>query len=169
MTLLEKIEAANASVQPSDLEVRVARVSRDETWAELLVYKTARVDMQLLDRFIGPEKWNVRFEVYNGSQMTVVKATLSVDDGDASLIREGLSAVEGTDANAVKAAESDAFKRAGFALGLCRFLYDLPKIFVKLEKGEAQRVSSYGYFKLNSIKPLIVVDRNGKVRYEEKL
>lgn len=165
----ERIAAANASVKPSDFEVRVGRLYRDGRFAQLLVYKTARLDMNLLDEFFGPEAWDVEYKIERvGENHCAVKAVLRVRDGECVVVREGLSLAVLGDSNDLKAAESDALKRAGFALGLCRFLYDLPSVFVELDAGESDRVNAAGYFRVASLSPLRIVDRYGRVRFESK-
>ena len=95
----------------------------------LLLYKTARVDMDILDEVYGAENWSDKYERI-GEQLF---CTISVRFGDVWVSKSdcGIESQQ-TDDNKYKAEASDAFKRAGFKWGIGRELYTAPRIGVSV-------------------------------------
>ena len=56
-------------LKASDIEARVQSVfnNQNETSAMLLLYKSARTDMRILDEVFGPMNWRRSHEVINGA------------------------------------------------------------------------------------------------------
>jgi hypothetical protein len=112
----------------ADIEVRVAQVT--ENGASLLLYKTARTDMDLLDEAVGPKNWMRSHETING----VLFCTISVwDDVKQQWINKTDCGSE-SNIEKDKGASSDSFKRAGFNWGIGRELYTAPFIWVPRDK-----------------------------------
>lgn len=40
-----------------EIECRVAQIDKEGKWLSLLLYKTARADMDILDETVGPTNW----------------------------------------------------------------------------------------------------------------
>ena len=112
-----------------DIECRVQSVSRAKTGrvgAVLLLYKDARVDMRILDQVFGPGNWQRTHEVINGNLFC------NIDIWDAekrAWVRKQDVGVE-SNTEKEKGQASDAFKRAGFNVGIGRELYTGPFIYV---------------------------------------
>lgn len=146
----------------NDVECRIKKITNEG--AVLLLYKTARVDMRILDEVYGSMNWQRHHEVINGNLF----CTISVWDSDKA---QWISKQDvGTESNAEveKGQASDAFKRAGFAWGIGRELYDSPFIWI------SGKVSKYDRFHVTDIRydrekqeftRLTICDDKGKERY----
>lgn len=107
---------------PDDIEVRIQSVNSGG--ARLLLYKNARVDMNILDETFGPMNWTREHTRDN------TNCIVSVWDENK---HEWVSKEDtGTDSNmeAQKGRASDSFKRACFNWGIGRELYTAPDMFV---------------------------------------
>lgn len=105
-----------------DIEVRVQ--SAKANGVVLLLYKNARVDMNILDETIGAEKWQREHYECKGNLFCKVSIWCNntwVGKADC-----------GTESNteAQKGEASDSFKRACFNWGIGRELYTSPFIWV---------------------------------------
>ena len=94
----------------TDVELRVAQIiqGKSGTFAILLVYKNARVDMRILDEVFGVMNWQRKHDVINDS----LYCTVSIYDEEK---KEWISKQDvGVPSNseATKGEASDAFKRA---------------------------------------------------------
>ena len=97
-----------------DIEVKVKKVT--DKGVVLLLYKTARTDMDLLDERFGAENWECDYREIKGNLYC------------------GIESREDDEGNQKKGEASDAFKRAGFKWGIGRELYTAPFIFVSADK-----------------------------------
>lgn len=169
----------------ADIECRVQSVSRARSGrvgAVLLLYKDARVDMRILDQVFGPGNWQRTHEVINGNLFC------NIDIWDAekrAWVRKQDVGVE-SNTEKEKGQASDAFKRAGFNVGIGRELYTGPFIYVELADNEFYSdgqqngrkevlkcysntkffVTQVGYNERREINALVIVDRNGVVRFD---
>lgn len=146
----------------NDVECRIKKITNEG--AVLLLYKTARVDMRILDEVYGVMNWQRRHEVINGNLF----CTISVWDSEKSQWVSKQDVGTESNAEAEKGQASDAFKRAGFAWGIGRELYDSPFIWV------SGKVSKYDRFHVTDIQydrekqeftRLVIFDDKGKERY----
>lgn len=108
-----------------DIECRVGTVSAKG--CSILLYKNARVDMNVLDDTVGPENWQNEFVDVGGR--LVCRLGIKVD---GEWVWKADTGVEGT-VGEEKSTASDARKRAGFAWGIGRELYNSPFIWLNLE------------------------------------
>jgi hypothetical protein len=166
-----------------DVECRVQSVSKNKAGrvgAVLLIYKDARVDMRILDQVFGPSNWQRTHEVINGNLFCNIDIW---DDTKKAWIRKQDVGVE-SNTEKEKGQASDAFKRAGFNVGIGRELYTAPFIYVELADSEyyvgrqGQKeiyrcfpstrfsVAHIGYNDRREITELVIVDRNGNVRFD---
>jgi len=166
-----------------DVECRVQSVSKNKAGrvgAVLLIYKDARVDMRILDQVFGPSNWQRTHEVINGNLFCNIDIW---DDTKKTWIRKQDVGVE-SNTEKEKGQASDAFKRAGFNVGIGRELYTAPFIYVELVDSEyyverqGQKeiyrcfpstrfsVTHIGYNDRREITELVIVDRNGNVRFD---
>ena len=106
-----------------DVECRVAQCN--DNGVSLLLYKTARTDMSLLDETVGAENWQKDYKTIDGKLYCGIGCRFK--DGEWVWKWD-----TGTPSNmeSQKGEASDAFKRAGFCWGIGRELYTAPFIWV---------------------------------------
>lgn len=114
-------------LHPDEVECRIGQISRSGKGLSLLLYKTSRTDMALLDEVFGPMNWQCRYEEVKG----VLNCTLSVYDEDRRLWVDKQAAGTESNMESEKGESSDALKRAGFLWGIGRELYTAPFIWIK--------------------------------------
>ena len=124
-----------------DIEVRVQ--SAKATGVVLLLYKNARVDMNVLDETVGAEKW--QREHYDCKGNLFCRVGIKTKDGEW-IWKSDCGTESNTDAQ--KGEASDSFKRACFNWGIGRELYTSP--FIWVNKGDCG---------------VIEQDRNGRKTY----
>lgn len=146
----------------NDVECRIKKITNEG--AVLLLYKTARVDMRILDEVYGSMNWQRHHEVINNNLF----CTISVWDSEKAQWISKQDVGTESNAEAEKGQASDAFKRAGFAWGIGRELYDSPFIWI------SGKVSKYDRFHVTDIQydrekqaftRLTIFDDKGKERY----
>ena len=154
------------------IEVKVKQVSAKG--AVLLLYKTARTDMELLDAVVGPMSWAVDYREIKGNLYCGIGIT---EDGERWVWKWdcGIESRADGDGNEKKGEASDAFKRAGFKWGVGRELYTSPFTFAKVETEKNDRgqyvmkdkfarftVKEIGY-EGRSVSRLVIADNRGQV------
>ena len=122
----------------SDIEVLVKKIDRykkENVYANLLQYKNARVDMQILDYVFGVFGRQLRHKVIDGK----LYCTVSIFDannpiwGDKEDVgTKKQSHPYSKQLNLEKTEASDLFKRACVNVGIGRELYTTSKIFTTL-------------------------------------
>ena len=135
---------------PDDIEVRVQSIK--EKGLVLLLYKNARVDMNILDETVGAENWQrehyeckgnlfCRVGIYCDNKESV-KPPCWVWKSDC-----------GTESNteAQKGEASDSFKRACFNWGIGRELYTSPFLWVNAEDCNIKNGKCYDRFEVTKI------------------
>ena len=146
----------------NDVECRIKKITNEG--AVLLLYKTARVDMRILDEVYGSMNWQRHHEVINDNLF----CTISIWDSEKSQWVSKQDVGTESNAEAEKGQASDAFKRAGFTWGIGRELYDAPFIWI------SGKVSKYDRFHVTDIQydrekqeftRLVIFDDKGKERY----
>ena len=115
-------------LKANEIEVKVKQVK--ENGCVALLYKTARVDMDLLDETFGAENWQDTYEEIKGNMYCKIgvwneKLSQWVWKQDC-----GIESREDGEGNEKKGEASDAFKRAGFRWGIGRELYTAPFIWI---------------------------------------
>lgn len=124
-------------LKPEEIECRVSNVS--EYGATLLLYKTARIDADLLDEKYGPFGWQNDFKLVDG----VLYGGIGIKDGSGSWIWKYDAGTE-SNTEAEKGRASDAFKRAGFKWGIGRELYSAPRTFIPADKCKVKKNEKTG-------------------------
>lgn len=155
------------------IEVKVKQVTAKG--AVLLLYKTARTDMELLDKVVGPMNWAVDYREIKGNLYCGIGIT---NDGEHWVWKWdcGIESRADGDGNEKKGEASDAFKRAGFKWGVGRELYTSPFTFAKVETVQSERGKGYelkdkfSRFKVSeiayegrSVSRLVITDNHGAV------
>lgn len=147
----------------------------------LLLYKDARVDMNILDEVYGRNNWQRTHEVINGSLFC------NIDIWDNEKKQWVRKQDVGTESNTEKekGQASDSFKRAGTNVGIGRELYTAPSIFIELNSEEYEidkntnkpKVKNKTKFKVKNIEyntnreisSLKIVDSKNIVRFDYKM
>lgn len=141
-----------------DIEVRVQ--SAKQNGVVLLLYKNARVDMNILDETVGAPYWQREHYECKGNLFCRVGIKVRKDENDGG---EWVWKSDcGTESNteAQKGEASDSFKRACFNWGIGRELYTSPFIWISADKcniKESDRngkktYACYDNFKIEKIK-----------------
>lgn len=117
-------------LEADEIETRVSQYIEGKG-ASLLLYKTARVDMDILDETYGAGAWQTDYKEIKG----VLYCGIAIDG-----VWRWDCGVE-SKAAAEKGEASDAFKRAGFRWGIGRELYSAPLIWISEEKFETKMVN----------------------------
>lgn len=110
-----------------DVEVRVQQCgisNKGTKWAKLLIYKNARIDMNLLDKAVGAANWQRKHYECKGTLFCEIGIKI-----DNEWVWKGDAGVP-SNAEAAKGEASDSFKRAGFNWGIGRELYTAPNISI---------------------------------------
>ena len=164
------------ALKASEIDCRIQSIGQNKTGAvgtTILLYKDARVDMNILDETVGAMNWQREHSVVNGN----LYCTISIWD---EVKEQWISKSDvGTNSNTEKekGQASDSFKRAGFNWGIGRELYSAPFVYIQLDKSEyierngkltsnaKFKVKDIAYDENRNIVRLVVVDSKGKVRY----
>lgn len=136
------------TLKPSEIDCRVSQIGAG--WLTLLLYKDARVDMNILDETVGCLNWKKSYSRENAN------CTVSIWN---DFIKEWVSKEDtGTESfsEAEKGLASDSFKRACFNWGIGRELYTAPSIFILSRKDMIPKGQETEFYK------------NGKDKYETK-
>ncbi len=154
-------------LREDEIDVKVKWIS--EKGVVALLYKTARVDMDILDEV--SETWSVDYKEIKGN----LYCGICIDGiwrWDC-----GIESREDGEGNEKKGEASDAFKRAGFKWGIGRELYSSPFIFIPAEKVAIKEKNgkpvTYDKFSVEKIKydenrkiiGLSIVNQNGERVY----
>ena len=164
------------ALKASEIDCRIQSIGQNKTGAvgtTILLYKDARVDMNILDETVGTMNWQREHSVVNGN----LYCTISIWD---EVKKQWISKSDvGTESNTEKekGQASDSFKRAGFNWGIGRELYSAPFVYIQLDKSEyierngkltsnaKFKVKDIAYDENRNIVRLVVVDSKWKVRY----
>lgn len=118
-------------LRADEIDVRVATCS--EKGVSLLLYKNARVDMNILDEELGQENWQRKHEEIKGNVYCSIGIRIQRDDGTSEWVWKQDCGTESF-SESEKGEASDSFKRAGFNWGIGRELYTSPFIWVGKDK-----------------------------------
>lgn len=156
-----------------EIELRVGLATA--SGFSLLLYKTARTDMQLLDEVVGSMNWQRKHEVIDGN----LCCTISIWDSEKNQWISKQDVGTENQMEKEKSTFSDAMKRAGFNFGIGRELYTAPFIWIKghVEKDSRARsgykadsrfvgglkVSAISYSNKRTITQLVIEDGDGNI------
>lgn len=118
------------TLDKEQISVKVKQVTAKGAVA--LLYKSARVDMDMLDTYVGQGNWECDYKEIHGN----LYCGIGIYDPDrGAVIWKWDCGIESAqdDGNEKKAEASDAFKRAGFRWGIGRELYSSPFTFLNVE------------------------------------
>lgn len=138
-------------LRADEVEVRISTCN--QYGVQLLLYKDARVDMNLLDEVHGSLGWQNYYELIDGQLFANVEIW---DEEKKEWIQKQNVGVESY-TEKEKGRASDAFKRACFNLGIGRELYTAPNMFVlkkdlkTLKEDQNGRWTCKDYFTVQSL------------------
>lgn len=141
-------------LRADEIDVRVQMVK--DSGVSLLLYKDARVDMNILDETVGVENWQREFYECKGNLFCKVGIRI-VPDGD-NMPYWVWKADCGTESRTEpeKGLASDASKRSCFAFGIGRELYTAPFIWIPKEKCNIRGTACYDHF---SVEKIVIEDK----------
>ena len=113
----------------SDIDFRIKSITTTG-YAVILAYKDARVDQRRLDEVVGAENWQKDYKVINNNLF----CGIGIKCGNEWVWKWDVGIESNKEKE--KGEASDAQKRAGFAWGIGRELYDYPFIGIQLNKDE---------------------------------
>lgn len=126
--------------------VKKDRSDKDQAWATLTPYVTARGVQRRLDAVFGPMGWQVKHEAL---VLPTPGVLTSIGCTHPSFPAGGwvwkADAAEQTDIEEVKGGISGAFKRAAVQWGIGRWLYDLDEVFAEITMQRPDRDDHSGW------------------------
>ena len=155
------------TLKPTEIECRAQSVY-DKT-LKILLYKNARVDMNILDETVGSSNWQRTHEDIKGNLFCGVAIR---QDGNEWIWKWDCGTESNTEKE--KGEASDAFKRACFCWGIGRELYTAPPISFSLTdkdffKGKLCQNFCVKEIECNSKKEityLTIADKYGNTRFK---
>lgn len=111
-----------------EIEAKVKTIG--EKGAQLLLYKTARTDRQILDEAFGAMNWTSDYKEIKGNLYCGIGCRDNPENPFVWKWDCGVESREDGDGNEKKGEASDSFKRAGFQWGIGVELYTSPFIWV---------------------------------------
>lgn len=115
-------------LKENEIEIRIGTISEDGL--TLLLFKNARVDMEILDEVVGPMNWDRDHKEMKGN----IYCGVSIYDKDKDDWTTKWDAGKESNTEAEKGEASDSFKRACVNWGIGRELYTAPLIWIPAEK-----------------------------------
>lgn len=113
------------SLRAEEVECRIGQIAKNGSGLSLLLFKTARVDADILDETFGMFGWECSFDEHKGTLF----CSVGVRNEDGLMVyKEDAGAPSNMEPQ--KGEASDAFKRACFKWGIGRELYTAPRIWV---------------------------------------
>lgn len=141
-------------LRADEIEARVqeCRDTAKGSYVSILLYKTARTDMQLLDETFGPMNWQTEYKEIDGKMYCCISV---YDKEKKEWIKKWNVGTENK-MEAEKSEASDAFKRAGFLWGIGTELYSAPTIRVwdnecNIKSAEGKKPACYDKFAVKEI------------------
>lgn len=123
-------------LKSDEIECKVSTIN--EKGLSLLLYKTARTDMQLLDETVGAYYWKCDYKEVKGNMYCGISIFYpNINEW----ITKWDCGVESAFGDKEKGEASDAFKRAGFKWGIGVELYTSPFIYIPADKCDIRQVN----------------------------
>lgn len=171
------------TLKADEIDCRISQI--DKGWCSLLLYKDARVDMNVLDETFGSMNWQKKYLRDNAN------CIVSIWDSEKHQWIEKEDTGTESFSQAEKGLASDSFKRACFNWGIGRELYTAPSIFIIPRKDITYKykgtevaefyegkegkyttktkfyVDYIDYDENRKIKDLLIRDNKNNIRFEE--
>lgn len=114
------------NLKEDEIECKIATIKKDKGLT-LLLYKTARTDMLILDETFGQMNWQCEYKEIKGNMYCGISV---YDKEKCQWVSKWDCGVESAFGDKQKGEASDAFKRAGFKWGIGIELYTAPFIWI---------------------------------------
>lgn len=161
------------TLKADEIDCRISIIN--EKGLSLLLYKDARVDMNILDETVGSMNWQRDHKELKGN----IYCGISIWDSEKEQWITKWDCGKESFSESEKGESSDSFKRAGFNVGIGRELYTSPFIWIsaanytsaekngKLITYDTFRVKQIRYNENREIDGLVIVNiKTKKVVYE---
>lgn len=135
-------------LRADEIECRVQSVK--ENGLVLLLYKDARVDMNILDETVGSSNWQREHYECKGNLFCRVGIGISRQNGESEWVWKSDCGTE-SNTEAQKGEASDSFKRACFNWGIGRELYTAPFTWIPADKCNIKNGKCYDKFIVEKI------------------
>ena len=150
-------------LRADEIEIRVSQVL--EKGVQLLLYKDSRCDKRILDETFGINGWKDRYEEIKGNLF----CTISLWDSETKQWIDKCDCGTKSFSEKEKGEASDAFKRAGFNVGIGRELYTRIFYFAnvstrKNDKGKWELVNRYEKFTVAEISTNVETEKIEKIK-----
>lgn len=143
-------------LKAEEIECRVGQQTKDKSKYTVLLYKTSRTDMDILDEVFGSENWKSTHYEVKGKDFCMIDVLITRENGFAEWVGKSDCGSE-SNIEAEKGEASDAFKRAGFQWGIGRELYSAPKIWLEKEVDQySLKVEAISYDDNDKISDLVI-------------
>ena len=129
---------------PDQVRWRVTNTTNDKKRGQIVPYADSRAYTDRLNALFTPQGWTREYKVETMTNITRVKKGESIVSGKVlvtcTVTILGIGSHSGTgeewadDDNGMTSADAQAFKRACSCLGLGRYFYDIPPIWVDLDQ-----------------------------------
>jgi hypothetical protein len=129
---------------PDQVRWRVTNTSNDKKRGQIVPYADPRAYTDRLNALFTPQRWTREYKVETMGNITRMKKGESIISGKVlvtcTVTIFGIGSHSGTgeewadDENCMTSADAQAFKRASSCLGLGRYFYDFPAIWVDLDE-----------------------------------
>jgi len=113
---------------PNEVELKVQATTQDRKRGMVVAYVDARTVMDRLDAVIGPGNWRDSYYVSTDKEVDGKRVV------EVICVREWIEKQDVGEGDTLKAATSDALKRAAVKFGVGRYLYKLPKVWADLDE-----------------------------------
>lgn len=136
-------------LKTNEIECKISNTKNITTnGIQLLLYKTARTDMDVLDETVGPMMWECEYKEIKGNMY----CGISIFNGNTKITKWDCG-VESAFGDKEKGEASDSFKRAGAKWGIGRELYTSPYIWINLKdyKLSKDNKTTYDNFQVDFI------------------
>lgn len=117
------------ALRAEEVECRIGQIAKNGNGLSLLLFKTARTDMDILDETVGPDNWQCRFYEQKGTLFCSTGIRFEREDGSYEWVWKD-DAGSPSNMEAAKGEASDCRKRSGVCWGIGRELYTAPRIWV---------------------------------------
>lgn len=167
----EKMKLEFRKLKPNEIDLRVGRVISTPNFkgVSLLLYKDARVDMDILDKTVGAMNWKREHTRDNANCIV----SIWDDDKKQWVSKEDTGTESNTEAE--KGLASDSFKRACVNWGIGRELYSAKNVIAECElaqdgkkpaNGISWFVKEIAYDENGDISHLVIYERNRRAERE---
>jgi hypothetical protein len=117
---------------------QLVRGEGDKCKAMVVAHADPRAYIDRLNVIVGPTNWTSSYIVWTTGDKIIVEATVTIlfPHGNYAnrVDHTSLGEDKASDENGATSAEAQAFKRACVPFGLGRYLYDLPRFWVRYDK-----------------------------------